>query len=62
MRLDLVHSGRYLCCLQQLLQLGSGKVADANAADLARLDELLKCYPCVGDGDVCETESFGDGV
>jgi hypothetical protein len=41
MRLDLVHSGRNLRSLQQLLGRVNGKIADADTPNLARCHEPL---------------------
>ena len=52
MSLNLVGSRRNLSGLEQLLSRCNGKVANSNTSDLARLDELLKRGPGIGDRNI----------
>lgn len=60
--LDLVHRGHNLGRLEHLLRLLNVEVADADAPDLARGDELLHGRPGVGDGHLLLQEEVGLGV
>lgn len=62
MGLDLIDGRGDLGRAKKLIDVVTGKVANTDSADFPSPYEPLQCGPCVGDGDVSETDSLGGGV
>jgi hypothetical protein len=45
---NLVDSRRNSGHFEKIIELFGGEIADTNASDLARIDEFLQDFPCIG--------------
>jgi hypothetical protein len=50
---NLVDSRRNSGDFEKNIELFGGEIADTNASDLARIDEFLQDFPCIGYWDIC---------
>ena len=62
MGLDLIDGRRDLRRTKKLIDPVTRKVANPDSTDFTRANESLQCGPCIGNGDVSETDSFCDRV